>query len=477
MASSYEHDNASSILFNFENGSNVVNFDENYDDDSDGTIMGDEFENRFVRSSPTPEVIFVRDESAQPASHDLTQTHLDTYSADGRTYRVGKTVELRNGDFLRITAVMRDPNSGSVSLRGLEFRRNKMLDGMVESKRNEVTMMLTFDEDDSRDIYHQSLKTVQLSEVIRFRELIKTNLLFPSVSFRESDPNWRSQGKDFITNNGRIVCRTRLVREAKKGGSLLVLDETEADEAYGVAKEELRCGFRGETEKGGMCPRWLDGEKIFESSDKARSRGIDPLHFHRHRAALQDNTHETFDLTDDEPYQARRYTFGDAFSGPGGASRGAKAAGLRNEFAFDFDPATIDTYRRNFHHTRCEAIAAHEFVTVINEDFKVDVLHMSPPCQTFSPYHVHQGKNDELNQATFLAIEELLKKTRPRIVTLEETFGLSRMRKHKDWLHAMIRIFSKLGFSIRWRVFNLSDFGLPQPRKRLFVFASWYDSP
>ena len=112
-------------------------------------------------------------------------------------------------------------------------------------------------------------------------------------------------------------------------------------------------------------------------------------------------------------------------------------------------------------------------MTVIDEDFQVDVLHLSPPCQTFSPYHVHQGKNDELNQATFFAIEELLKKVKPRIVTLEETFGLSRMLKHQDWLNAMIQIFTKLGFSIRWRVFNLCDFGLPQPRKRLFVVASW----
>lgn len=87
--------------------------------------------------------------------------------------------------------------------------------------------------------------------------------------------------------------------------------------------------------------------------------------------------------------------------------------------------------------------------------------------------HTRPGQNDELNQATFSAVTELINKVKPRIVTLEETFGLTRQVDTLPWFTAMIQMFTKLGFSVRWKVFNLCDFGLPQPRKRLIIFASW----
>ena len=90
-----------------------------------------------------------------------------------------------------------------------------------------------------------------------------------------------------------------------------------------------------------------------------------------------------------------------------------------------------------------------------NEDNKTDVLHISPPCPPFSPLHTRPFPNDEQNQAAFLATEELIKKTKPRIVTLEQTFSLIRTRENRTWFSAMIQVFTKLGFSVRWRVFNL----------------------
>ena len=89
-----------------------------------------------------------------------------------------------------------------------------------------------------------------------------------------------------------------------------------------------------------------------------------------------------------QPVDRRRYyTFGDAFCGADGTSRGAKGAMLKVLWGFDYNPATIESFAKNFTDARCWAIAAHKFITVDFEDFKVDVLHMSPPCQTFSPAH------------------------------------------------------------------------------------------
>jgi len=453
-----EYDDNSSLLFDFGTGEpNVVNLDEDYDDDSDGTLLGDEFEERFV--NPTPDTVFVR---AVPSNIDAGFANdlqrLDACSFDGKTYKPGKTVELLDGDFLRISAIIPDHATQLVSFEGIKFRRNKNLGGLLEFKMNEVTMLLVFDENDPRDVYHQSIKAVPLSDVLRIRKLVVTNQLFPTFSFRQVDPNYRSQGRDYIMEYGQLVCRTRQVLVSKNEGYLQVHKDNEADEGYAIDDKEKRCDFRGETIKGGACKEWLTGEESFDRNERARCGNIDPLHHH---------------LPLDTDLHKHRYSFVDVFCGGGGASRGAKAAGFRVDLGCDYDPAAIDTYRRNFYGTRCEAVAVHEFVIALIEDFKVDVLHLSPPCQPFSPIHTRPGRNDELNQATFLAITELINKFKPRIVTLEETFGLTRQVDNMPWFTAMIQMFTKLGFSVRWKVFNLCDFGLPQPRKRLIIFASW----
>ena len=435
----------------------VISSGEENDDDSDDTLLDEEFEDQFIR--PTPDFMFA---PPQPTHHetDESATRLDSYSFAGRTFRPGKTVELVGGEFLRITAIVQSPEIQHVSLKGIKFKRNKELNGLLEFKRNEVTMLLTEDSNDTRDIYHQSVQGVQLDQVIRIRELIKTNVPFPTHSFRENDEKWKTQGKDYLMNNGRLVCRTKLVQVSKNEGWLQVLDQSETDEGFGMPPIYLRHDFRGETVKGGKSSAWLEGEKEFDEAEINQSRGIDPLGLHTRQNTSPQS-------------RQQRYTFADAFCGAGGASRGAKAAGLRVDWGFDRDPTAMNSYSRNFFGTRCEVIEAHDFATVITEDFQVDILHLSPPCQPFSVFRVRAGKNDEQNEATFLAVEEIIRKVRPRIVTIEEVFGLTAQVSKVGWFNALIQVFTKLGFSVRWKVFNLCEYGLPQPRKRLFIFASW----
>lgn len=387
---------------------------------------------------------------------------LQTHSYAGRTLRFGKTVELADASFLRITTILEDRRTGDLFLRGLRFQRTLSLDGVLPFKRNEVAMILKLDKNDHRDILEQSAKTVELAAVVRIRDLIKTNQQFPALSYRETDLESQKFSKQFIYDHCRLVCRWNYVRISKNEGFLRKMTDEESDEGHSIAQHHLKYDFRGLTVPGGDCPRWLDTEESFDRKERMRCFFIDPLGFHprltnppRPRA------------------QQRRYTFGDGFCGCGGASRGAYGAGLRVAWGFDQDPHAIATYHANFPNTRCEGIAVNDFITALTEDYKVDVLHLSPPCQTFSPAHTRPGPNDESNGASFLAIEELLKKVKPRVVTLEETFGLTRIHDHLPWFNSMIQSLTKLGFSVRWKVFNLQDFGLPQPRRRLFLFASW----
>ena len=385
---------------------------------------------------------------------------LQIYSSDGRTLKVGKTVEVTNGTFLRIIAIMEDRRTGDVFLKGFRFQRALSLDGLLPLKCNEVAMILKLDKNDHRDILEQSAETVHLSEVVRIRELVKTNQQFPALSYRETEYESQKLSKQFIYDQCRLVCRWNYLNQHE--GFLRKVTDEESDNGYSVPHYRLKYEYRGLTTPGGDCPRWLETEESFDQEERTRCSFIDPLGFHSHSIN-----------TPRPRQQQRRYTFGDGYCGCGGASRGAYGAGLRIAWGFDQDPFAIATYSENFPFAECEGIAVNDFITALKDNYKVDVLHLSPPCQTFSPAHTRSGPNDESNGASFLAIEELLKKVKPRIVTLEETYGLTRTHDHLPWFNTMIQSFTKLGFSVRWKVFNLQDFGLPQPRRRLFLFASW----
>ena len=393
-------------------------------------------------------------------NHRILQTH----SYDGRTLKPDKTVEMTDGAFLRIASISQDRRTGRISLKGSRFERATSLNGLLEFKLNEVAMIMKYDQNDVRDITEESLHEVSIAAVVRIRELVMTNQQFPALSFRETDPAGVASSKEYSSAHCRLICRWKFLKISENEGVLRRLMDFESDKGCSVPQAELRTTFRGRTIKGGACPGWLDEEIAFQRAERKRSRNIDPLRFHRPRSIINEATNR---------HHQRRYTLCDGFSGCGGVSRGAQEAGLRIESAFDQDADTVATYNLNFPYAKCEAITAYDFAMSINGNYKTDVLHLSPPCPRFSPFHNRPFPNDEQYEATFLATETLIRKTTPRIVTLEETFGLTRTEENLEWFNAMIQMFTKLGFSVRWKEFNLLDFGLPQPRRRLFVFASW----
>ena len=169
----------------------------------------------------------------------------------------------------------------------------------------------------------------------------------------------------------------------------------------------------------------------------------------------------------------QRYTLGDAFCGAGGVSRGAVTAGLRPKWAFDFDIDTCNTYSQNFYKTGIHHYSANSFLRLDPDFLKVDILHLSPPCQYFSPAHTREGPDDELNVASLYAVSQALKRCRPRIVTIEETSGLQDQAKHGQYFRSLIGQLTDNGYSFRWRVIRCCDYGVPQRRRRLFIIAAW----
>ena len=439
---------------------NIINLDSDDGNSSDVTLLGDRIvervrpvsKSRQKRRRRRIDAARFRGQRRTPyavSTESLPENtrELSVYSYDGRTLKLGKTVEMMDGAFLRIKTILEDRGTGEISLKGFRFQRNLSLNGLLEFKLNEVTLMMEHDPD-----HH----LVNLAAVVKIRELIMTNQQYPALSFREIEPDSAASSVEYKSAYSRLTCRWKYIKTSNDKGVLKRLTDVESDEGCSVPQSELRGRFRGRTIKGGTSPGWLEEEIAFERVQRLRSRNPNP--------AINCSTSRQYE---------RRYTLFDAYSGGGGVSSGAQMAGFRVEEAFDKEPNCVATYRLNFSHARCECISAYDFATSINGSHKYDHMHMSPPCPQFSPLHNRPFPNDEQNQAAFLAAEMLLKKTTPRTVSLEETYGLTRGEENPEWFRALIQMFTKLGFSVQWNVFNMLDFGLSQPRKRLFIFASW----
>ena len=181
--------------------------------------------------------------------------------------------------------------------------------------------------------------------------------------------------------------------------------------------------------------------------------------------------------------KTQRYSFGDAFCGVGGTSAGARSAGLRVQWAFDSDAATCQTFSENFPHANVLNAKVDHFLALKGLG-KVDVLHLSPPCQTWSLAHTVPGQNDDANSASLLSVKELLLMARPRIATMEQVTGLMRKEDNKyififfevnlrNFFNAMLRDFLEVGYSIHYRVLRAEEYGVPQVRQRLILLASW----
>lgn len=174
----------------------------------------------------------------------------------------------------------------------------------------------------------------------------------------------------------------------------------------------------------------------------------------------------------------QQYTMADSFCGAGGASQGALDAGLKINWAFDMDSDAMATYTKRFRGrsgTECLLEECADFLArVINNPtgYIIDILHLSPPCQPFSPANtVPNEEKNAINHATFTTVEDLVRCTRPRVVTLEESHALE-WPSHREWFNKLLSMFLGLGYSVRWAILGLSDYGVPQTRKRLIVVSS-----
>jgi DNA (cytosine-5)-methyltransferase 1 len=170
------------------------------------------------------------------------------------------------------------------------------------------------------------------------------------------------------------------------------------------------------------------------------------------------------------------FTAIDLFSGCGGLSLGLRRAGFRILAAVDADKLAMETYRRN-----------HSGVFTVNGDVRnvrprrlmktlglkkgqLSLLAGCPPCQGFSTLRTLNGNRnieDPMNDLIFQFVR-FIRALRPKTIMMENVPGLA----DDERLTRFRRRIAALGYKDIVKVFDASDYGVPQRRRRMILIAT-----
>ncbi|KAI2633276.1 S-adenosyl-L-methionine-dependent methyltransferase [Hypomontagnella submonticulosa] len=387
-------------------------------------------------------------------------THNDMELKPGVTVEFAPIPELRYASFLLVQLIIH--TELGVVLRGLPLTRTRNLRGQLPRLRNEVAFVLEIDKDDFRPDKEQAAIEIHATTVQNTRICHITNKNFPDHRY----PKGIYKNTQEIEERGVLVCRwvcrfiwgDALKRLSNKPPTEFVVSRITSNE---VLKEKFRAPDWC------LVNMWRGG--------KVRGGSFIPDEPDSARLTVNIDTSGQHDLVQDEwipKKQGQKYIFADMFCGAGGASCGAESAGFHVKLACDHAVGACNTYRVQYPDTDLREEDMYDFIMSMRASrYHVDVLHLSPPCQVWSPAHTTPGVNDDANIAILFACHELVKMLRPRIFTVEQTFGILHPR-FEYYFNALIHGFTQHGYSVRWKVVNLLVWGAPSQRQRLIMIGS-----
>ncbi|MCM1028839.1 MAG: DNA (cytosine-5-)-methyltransferase [Pseudoflavonifractor sp.] len=135
--------------------------------------------------------------------------------------------------------------------------------------------------------------------------------------------------------------------------------------------------------------------------------------------------------------------------------------------AIDNDPYCTKIYNHNFKH-HCEVMDVRSLEIAELPDH--DVLIGGFPCQSFSISAQNPprlGYKDERGML-FFEMVKILKEKKPRFLIAENVKGLLSANKGKAF-PMIIQEFERAGYHIKFKLFNASEFGIPQKRERVII--------
>ena len=167
----------------------------------------------------------------------------------------------------------------------------------------------------------------------------------------------------------------------------------------------------------------------------------------------------------------------DLFAGAGGMSLGFEQAGFQVAAAVEYDPIHSATHEFNFPDCKmiCRSVTDIDGGYIRNEaglgKRDIDVVFGGPPCQGFSL--IGKRALDDPRNSLVHHFVRLVAELRPKYFVFENVKGLT-LGEHKRFLLEIIAAFGEKGYLVEqnYQVLNAADFGVPQDRRRLFLYGT-----
>lgn len=180
------------------------------------------------------------------------------------------------------------------------------------------------------------------------------------------------------------------------------------------------------------------------------------------------------------------FTTIDLCAGIGGIRKGFELTGyFTNLMAAEIDRYACLTYQHLYGEDANNDLTSEEFKAAL-EELHYDVLLAGFPCQTFSRAGLEEGFNNEEKGVIFNHIAEIIQRTRPRAVFLENVDNLVRhdkgntfriiIRTLEEALNYKVigvnyNILGELNYNGKDFIRNSRNFGIPQNRPRTYIMA------
>lgn len=379
---------------------------------------------------------------------DLSRPLVKQITVNGVHVEEGSCVEFQDGTFMKVCAIYPDKKH--------EF----LLIGKMFTRITDTEVIMPRLRDSDKQWGQPTLNIAKLPQYLEGWELLNEVCQRIKIATGEADHDeglWRRssqevmRARELVMTNQSYEKNCMLRRHltaleeaiAYRGGPLRCRwKETIITDEYGKVKEhQLHRPIRDE-----VLPENFSTEAHLRSRWRGATRNLE--------------------LMKVKPVMA------EGFCGAGGMTLGALNAGMDVKVAFDYDAAKIATHDLNFPRCDSKQVDVTQWIAWTKEKaFKVDVVHLSPPCQPFSAANTTpNAEKNERNQAVLLACGLAIKCLHPRVVTIEESDGLT--NRHGQWFGALVSQLTELGFSVRWACLKCGDFGVPQTRTRVFLIAS-----
>ncbi len=135
--------------------------------------------------------------------------------------------------------------------------------------------------------------------------------------------------------------------------------------------------------------------------------------------------------------------------------------------ANEYDKEIWETYEKNHKNT---VLDRRSIVDIPSSDVPdCDGIIGGPPCQSWSEAGSKKGIADKRGQL-FYEFMRILADKKPKFFLAENVSGML-LPAHKDALANIKQMFTDIGYDLSFQLLNVSDFGVPQDRKRVFFIG------